>query len=135
MRVKYNKQAIQSIKSIRHSSFFYKGPQLYNLLPPVLRQLDEIEIPEQKHVDEFKEYLDEFLTLIPDQPSVPELTKCRSAATNSLICQVPVLRKDSPHVIEQYQQNTQQKIRERRAKQQQRQQQQQQQQQQQLQEQ
>ena len=129
VKAKYDKQAPRKIRGIRHSSFFYKGPQLYNLLPSELRQFEEIENPEQHHVNEFKEHLDKFLELIPDQPSVPELNKYRAAATNSLICQVPVLKKNSPHIIQQYQQQLQQKLQEKRERQLQQQQQQQQQQQ------
>ena len=60
VKAKYNRQAPRKIRSIRHSSFFYKGPQLFNLLPSELRQFEEIENPEQHHVNGFKEHLDKF---------------------------------------------------------------------------
>ena len=87
IKPKYNNKAARKIRRVRHNSFFYKGPQLYNLLPPELRQFEPIENPSQTHVGEFKKKLDNYLTLIPDQPTVPGLH--RAAATNSLICQVP----------------------------------------------
>ena len=88
VRPRYNKKAPRSIRRVRHSSFFYKGPQLYNLLPPELRQHEGINDPSQLHVDAFKAKLDEYLSKIPDQPTVPDLH--RAAATNSLICQIPL---------------------------------------------
>ena len=93
LRSKYKQRAPHNIRKVRHSSFFYKGPQLYNLLPTELRQFEEIANPDQCHVDAFKEKLDKFLAQIPDQPNVPELNKLRVASTNSLICQIPVFRR------------------------------------------
>ena len=95
IRSKYNRYAPAQIKKIRHSSFFYKGPQLYNLLPTDLRQMEEIDVPYQSHVDEFKKKLDKYLTNIPDQPSVRELNQSRAAANNSLICQIPVYNRNN----------------------------------------
>ena len=88
---KYNRRASKSTRRSRHSSFFYKGPQLYNLLPLELRQVEEIAEPHQSHVDDFKIKLDKFLTLIPDEPTVQE--RGRPATTNSLICQIPLYRR------------------------------------------
>ena len=53
-----------------------------------LRQFEEIAEPHQGHVDEFKAKLDKFLELIPDEPTAEGHR--REAATNSLICQVPI---------------------------------------------
>ncbi len=36
LRSKYKQRAPHNIRKVRHSSFFYKGPQLYNLLPTEL---------------------------------------------------------------------------------------------------
>ena len=80
---------------MRHSSFFYKGAQLYNLLPVELRQLEEIEEAHQGHVNSFKGKLDKFVEMIPDEPNVGGGQ--RAAATNSLICQVPVFRRNNPN--------------------------------------
>ena len=91
VKPKYNSKAPLKVRRIRHKSFFYKGPQLYNLLPTELRQLENIDEPNQGHVDAFKKKLDEYLTRIPDQPNVPGLS--RVAATNSLICQIPLYNK------------------------------------------
>ena len=96
LRSKYNKKAPQKIRRVRHSSFFYKGPQLYNLLPEELRQFEEINEPCQDHVDKFKEKLDKFLEKIPDEPTVAEPKHKRAATTNSLICQIPLYRKQHP---------------------------------------
>ena len=91
LRPRYVQKAPQRIRRIRHSSFFYKGAQLYNLLPEDLRQLQLIDIPHQGHVNEYKGKLDKFIERIPDEPSVGGLA--RVAANNSLICQVPVYRR------------------------------------------
>ena len=96
VRTKYDPRAPPSMRRIRHSSFFYKGPQLYNLLPPELRQFQEIEVPSQSNVDQFKKNLDRYLENIPDQPDVPDLNHFRAAKTNSLICQIPVFKRANP---------------------------------------
>ena len=91
LRCKYNRRAPPKVRRRRHSSFFYKGAQLYNLLPRALRQSEEIEIPDQCHADEFKKKLDALLEKIPDEPSVGGSP--RVANSNSLICQIPVYRR------------------------------------------
>ena len=40
LRPRYVQGAPQRVRKVRHSSFFYKGAQLYNLLPIELRQLE-----------------------------------------------------------------------------------------------
>ena len=97
IRTKYNRNAPSNIRKLRHSSFFYKGPQIYNLLPLELRQFEEIESPCQSHVDEYKKKLDKYLEVIPDQPDVPELNQLRQATNNSLICQIPVFKRNNPN--------------------------------------
>ena len=70
---------------------FYKGVQLYNLIPSELRQFEEIVTPHQSHVNAYKERLDKFLELVPDEPSAGGTG--RAATTNSLICQIPTFRR------------------------------------------
>ena len=94
LRPKYNNRAPARVKRCRHSSFFYKGPQLYNLLPAELRQLEEIDEPGKEHVEAFKVKLDKFLEKIPDEPC----TEGRVASTNSLICQIPLFRRQQRQV-------------------------------------
>ena len=91
---KYNFKSPLKIRRVRHSSFFYKGPQLYNLLPEHLRQFEAIDEPNQGHVDSFKGELDKYLEMIPDEPTVAGRT--RGAATNSLICQIPLYNRQHP---------------------------------------
>ena len=58
---------------MRNSSFQCASLQLFNSLPKYIRNLINISI------QKFKEHLDKFLTYIPDQPKVPELTpSCRT---------------------------------------------------------
>ena len=64
------------------ASIKVKGGLLFNLLPMALRNIDS-ENPEV-----FKLQLDNYLTGIPDQPTIPNQT--RAADTNSLIDQVPM---------------------------------------------
>ena len=92
LRPRYVQGAPQRVRRVRHSSFFYKGAQLYNLIPVELRQVEEIVAADQSHVNTFKGKLDKFLEQIRDEPSVGGGQ--RGAATNSLICQVPVYRVD-----------------------------------------
>ena len=97
LRAKYNRRAPNRVKRSRHASFFYKAPQLYNLLPPSLRVFEAIDSPTQENIDKFKEKLDKFLERIPDQPDAEKLK--RPATTNSLICQVPLYKKQHPEVF------------------------------------
>ena len=94
LRSRYERRAPHSVRRCRHSSFFYKGPQLYNLLPNELRKFEEIPDPQKTHVDAFKEKLDKFLTKIPDIPTVGGSP--RTATTNSLICQIPLYNRQNP---------------------------------------
>ena len=94
-KTKYKHNSKKLVKRARHASFFYKGPQLYNLLPLELRQAEEISTPTQNHVNSFKRKVDNFLRNIPDQPNVPDLNSSRVAANNSLICQIPLYRRQN----------------------------------------
>ncbi len=102
LRAKYKRRAPVKVRRCRHSSFFYKGPQLYNLLPVQLRQVEEIDVPDQRHIDSFKVKLDKFLEHIPDEPTVAG--RPRVAATNSLICQIPIYRRQRRMLQPQLQQ-------------------------------
>ena len=97
---RYNRRAPEQVRRSRHSSFFYKGPQLFNLLPPHLKVVELIENPGQEDMEKYKEKLDKFLEKIPDQPDADELTKMRAATTNSLICQIPLHRRNHPEDFE-----------------------------------
>ena len=55
----------------------------------------------QDHVDKFKQKLDKFLEKTPDQPDAEDLTKIRAATTNSLICQIPIYRRNHPEDFEE----------------------------------
>ena len=69
------------MRRARESSLGVKGVKIFNLLPAEIRNLDSISI------DSFKENLDKFLTIIPDQPTIAGLG--RPAETNSLLHQIP----------------------------------------------
>ena len=84
---KLKQSAKDPIKRLRQNSFYYRGPQIYNLLPECLRQVEEITTPTKHHVEIFKRRLDEYLEGIPDQPTTPGLR--RVATTNSLVHQIP----------------------------------------------
>ena len=84
----YKGYTTEAIKALRQSSFFYRGPQIFNLLPVELRAFEEIVRPTQYHVDCYKKKLDDYLSLIPDQPTIP--IRQRAAETNSLIHQIPL---------------------------------------------
>jgi len=67
------------IKGIRYSSFVIHAPQLFNSLPPHIRNITNCS------TDSFKAKLDEYLQQIPDQPQIPGYTAIRQAETNSLL--------------------------------------------------
>ena len=56
-----------------------KGPQLFNILPADIRNLNSCS------VDIFKRALDRFLTNVPDEPLIPGYTAMRRADSNSLL--------------------------------------------------
>ena len=72
-----------TVKVAKESSLRVKGCQLFNLLPPVLRNAN--------HGDTimFKNNLDHYLSCVPDQPTTQGLA--RAAQTNSLLHQVPLI--------------------------------------------
>ena len=58
---KLKQSAKDPIKRLRQNSFYYRGPQIYNLLPECLRQVEEITTPTKHHVEIFKHRRDEYL--------------------------------------------------------------------------
>ena len=74
--------APSSVKKAKESSLQVRGAQLFNVIPRALRDMTS------GNPDQFKWQLDEWLSTIPDQPSVPG--RQRAAATNSLLDQVPL---------------------------------------------
>ena len=77
-----------SAKALREQTFQVHGPQLFNCLPPFLRNMTKCS------VEIFKENLDKYLMTIPDEPSVPGLTPTAltpdARPSNSLLHQRPL---------------------------------------------
>ena len=78
-----NSSCPAAVKNAKESSLKVKGAKLFNILPMELRGLDSVT------VDTFKARLDNWLSSVPDQPTVPE--RHRAANTNSLLDQAPLL--------------------------------------------
>jgi hypothetical protein len=76
----YVRTAPASVRRAREASLGVKGCRLFNILPESLRSIHGTTL------DIFKRELDNFLSTIPDQPTVPGLQ--RAAETNSLIHQI-----------------------------------------------
>ena len=74
-----NSKTPASLQSTLRGSLSFHGVQLFNILPRYIRNMTECGI------DEFKRALDQFLSLIPDEPQVPGYTACRTADSNSLL--------------------------------------------------
>ena len=76
-----------SAKALREQTFQVNGPQLFNSLPPFLRNMTKCS------VEIFKEELDKYMMTIPDEPSVPGLTPTAltpdARPSNSLLHQRP----------------------------------------------
>ena len=72
-----------AVRRARERSLAVRGARLFNLLPASLRS-------ETGTFELFKSHLDSFLSGVPDQPTVPGVT--RAAATNSLLDQLPLLQ-------------------------------------------
>ena len=75
--------ATDRIQSLREGSLSVNGPKLFNMLPQKLRNMTNVGLPK------FKEELDKFLSVIPDEPLCPGYTANRRAESNSLIDMVP----------------------------------------------
>jgi len=67
---------------MQENSFNYVGPLLYNAIPNYLRKMYENIDP----VGTFKNELDEFLTNVPDEPTVSG--RIRRANSNSILHQI-----------------------------------------------
>ena len=76
-------KAPASVRKAKESSLLVKGARLFNCIPRELRDTFTGS-PEQ-----FKVRLDDWLSTIPDQPTIPG--RLRAATTNSLLDQVQVL--------------------------------------------
>ena len=72
-----------NIRRLRSNSFTHVAPLLYNLLPTYMRRL----FVEKDPLSMFKRELDILLSTVPDEPTIPGLTRC--AKSNSLIHQMP----------------------------------------------
>ena len=72
-----------AVRRAREASLGVKGVKIFNLLPVWLRNLDGVT------VDQFKGELDKFLSLVPDEPTLPG--RGRAATTNSLLDQLQLL--------------------------------------------
>ena len=68
-----------SIQKLQYASLPIHGQQLFNTLPPEIRNLTNLS------VDCFKKRLDKYLQLIPDEPQIPGYTAQRRAESNSLL--------------------------------------------------
>ena len=72
-----------AVRRAREASLGVKGVKIFNLLPVWLRNLSGVT------VDQFKGELDKFLSLVPDEPTLPG--RARAATTNSLLDQLQLL--------------------------------------------
>ena len=70
------------VRNAREASLGVKGARLFNLRPLELRKLN------CQNVKTFKKNLDDFLSNVPDQPTIPGLG--RTTETNSLLHQIPL---------------------------------------------
>ena len=71
--------ASSDIKKTRYMSLSVRGPQLFNALPPEIRNLNNCS------VENFKKLLDRFLAGIPDKLLIPGFTAMRRADSNSIL--------------------------------------------------
>ena len=61
-------QGKQAVRNLREQSFQVQGPKLYNSLPKKIRSMTKVP------VETFKEHLDNYLQMLPDEPNVGGLT-------------------------------------------------------------
>ena len=80
-----NKKAPIQVRRASEASLAVRGARLFNLLPCDVRNTV---LPLTKSVIPFKTKLDNFLSTIPDQPTVQ--TRRRPALSNSLLDQIPM---------------------------------------------
>ena len=79
-----NKTAPSKVKKASEASLAVRGARIFNLLP---RDVRDTVLSTTKSVIPFKSKLDNFLSSIPDQPTVQN--RRRPASTNSLLDQIP----------------------------------------------
>jgi hypothetical protein len=77
----------QAVRTMREQSFQVNGPRLFNSIPKKIRNMTKVP------VDKFKEHLDKFLEMVPDEPNVVGLTPATcnqftAAPSNSILDQV-----------------------------------------------
>ena len=96
VRPKYNPKAEDWVKRLRASSFFSKGPKLYELVLEKLGGIAALEEPDNH--EKFKGKVDELLETIPDEPTHADLK--RTALSNSILDQI---RHQYPNVNQQAQ--------------------------------
>ena len=77
------RHAPAAVRRAREASLSVKGARIFNLLPVWIRTLNGVT------VDEFKTKLDQFLTGVPDQPTIPG--RDRAASSNSLLDQLQII--------------------------------------------
>ena len=82
---KLNLQADGWVRAARGSSFFNRGPKLYNILLKELRDVKYMVEPTPANIEIFKTALDKYLARVPDQPTTEGLH--RAALTNSILFQ------------------------------------------------
>ena len=78
-----NNKAPTYVKNLRESYFTMTGPKLFNSMPIEVRNFES---EGQNKVLAFKNNLDKYLSLIPDQPHIQGVR--RAAASNSITDQI-----------------------------------------------
>ena len=78
-RIPQNRNLSVRLSNIREACLPIFGSKLLNVLPKNIRNLTVIS------VDSFKNALDKFLIIIPDEPQLPGYMKMRRASSNSII--------------------------------------------------
>ena len=79
-----NRHCPTTVRNARQSTLAVKGVKIFNMLPKELRDINSLK------VDSFKTRLDDYLSKVPDQPTIQG--SGRAATTNSLIHQLPLMR-------------------------------------------
>ena len=79
-----SRRCATSVSNARQSTLAMKGVKIFNMLPKEIRDVNSLK------VDSFKNCLDEYLSNVLDQPTIPG--SGRAATTNSLLCQLPLMR-------------------------------------------
>ena len=89
---KINKNHKAKLRNLKENFFTMEGAKLFNALPKEVRAYN----PDVQHkVHSFKNLLDKYLELIPDQPHVPDLQRTRAACSNSIVDQIPYRERSS----------------------------------------